>query len=77
MPRKVQDVDVLTDYLRGVLDRAEHHAGNVDVVALTIAGAVLWRKDSDPLRVYEREGRMGNVLWVKIGGQQVCPILQP
>ena len=28
MPRTVTDIDVLQDYLGGVMDRAEHHAGN-------------------------------------------------
>lgn len=70
MPKKVRDVDLLTEYLRGVLSRAEHHAGAVDAIALTIAGAVLWRKDADPLEVFEREGQLRNVLWVKIAGKR-------
>jgi len=30
MPRRVKDVDVLQQYISGVMVRARHHAGNVD-----------------------------------------------
>ena len=69
MPKTVTDVDVLQDYIRGVMDRAEHHADNVDEITLAIAGAVIWRKDGD-IQVYEREGQMANALWVDINGQR-------
>ena len=68
MPRTVTDVDMLQEYVRGVLNRADHHAPNVDQVALTIAGAIIWRKDPTPLKVFEREGEMKNVLWFEAGG---------
>ena len=70
MPHQVTDVDVLRDYLRGVLDRADHHAQNVNEIALAIAGAIIWRKDDTPLEVMIREGEMKNVLWVKIRNQR-------
>ncbi len=69
MPRTVTNVDVLQDYIGGVMDRADHHAGNVDEIALAIAGAVIWRKDGD-IQVYEREGQMTNALWIHINGQR-------
>jgi hypothetical protein len=49
--------------------RAGHHANNVDEIALTIAGAVVWREDGD-LKVMTRSGSMKNVLWVEINGQR-------
>jgi hypothetical protein len=70
MAKKVSDVDVLGQYIGGVLERAEHHAGAVDAVALTIAGAILWRKDPAPIQVMERSGEMKNALWVKISGRR-------
>lgn len=70
MPHQVTDVDVLRDYLRGVLDRADHHAQNVNEISLAIAGAIIWRKDDNPLEVMVREGEMKNVIWVKIGNQR-------
>ena len=68
MPQKVFDIDVLRDYLRGVMNRADHHASNVNEVALAIAGGVVWKKDDDPLEVMIREGEMKNVLWFKVNG---------
>lgn len=70
MPQQVTDIDVLRDYLRGVVDRADHHAQNVNEIALAIAGGVIWRKDDDPLEVMVREGEMKNVIWFKVNGQR-------
>ena len=70
MPTPVTDVDVLRDYLRGVVDRADHHAQNVNRIVLAIAGAVIWRKDAAAMEVLARDGDMKNVLWLKISGQR-------
>lgn len=70
MPTPVTDVAILQRYLEGVLARADHHAGNVGQIALAITGAIVWRKDPDPIQVLERDGEMKNVLWVLIGGQR-------
>lgn len=70
MPKPVTDVAVLQEYLQGVLNRAAHHADNVSEIALAIAGAIIWRKDPNPIEVFEREGQMKNVLWAIISGQR-------
>ena len=70
MPQQVTDIDVLGDYLRGVMDRAEHHAEDVNEISLAIAGGVVWRKDDEPLEVMTREGEMKNVLWFKVNGNR-------
>jgi hypothetical protein len=69
MPQTITDLDILQDYISGVMERAVHHANNVDEICLAIAGAVIWRKEGD-LKVMVREGDMKNVLWVRIGGQR-------
>ena len=69
MPKKVTDIDALRDYIHGVMDRAKHHAGNVDEIALAIAGAVIWRTDGD-IKVYEYKGQVKNALWTHINGQK-------
>lgn len=51
------------------MERAEHHANNVDEVCLAIAGAVVWRKDGE-IEVMAREGDMKNVLWLRINGRR-------
>lgn len=56
MPHRVTDVDVLRDYLRGVLGRADHHAQGVNEVALAVAGGVVWRKDDAPLAQVQQLG---------------------
>lgn len=68
MPRVITDIDILRDYIRGVMERSEHHADRVSEVAVTLAGAIIWRKDDANIEVFEREGSMANVLWVHIGG---------
>jgi hypothetical protein len=70
MPQEVTEIDVLRDYLRGVMDRADHHAQNVNEIALAIAGGLIWRKDDEALDVMVREGEMKNVLWFKVSGQR-------
>jgi hypothetical protein len=70
MPQQVTDVDVMRDYLRGVMNRADHHAQQVNEIALAVAGGVIWRKNDDPLEVMVREGDMKNVLWFKVNDQR-------
>jgi hypothetical protein len=69
MPQAVTNVDILQQYIQGVMERAEHHANNVDEVCLAIAGAVVWRKDGE-LEVMARDGDMKNVLWLRVNGRR-------
>jgi hypothetical protein len=69
MPQTVSDLATLQQYLDGVVGRANHHARNVDEVALTIAGAIAWRTDGD-LIVRTYAGTMANVMRVRINGRQ-------
>ncbi|MCP1175629.1 hypothetical protein [Ralstonia chuxiongensis] len=65
MATSVTEVEVLRQYIEGVMQRADHHARGVDEVALPMIGAILWRKDADQeIRVLK------NVLWVHIGGNR-------
>lgn len=70
MAREVADIDHLRDYLKGVLDRADHHAQGVSEVVLAVAGGVVWRKDDGPLTVRTRKGELGNVLWFTVDGER-------
>lgn len=70
MPRQVTDVDRLRDYIRGVMERADHHAEHVNEVALALVGAIIWRKDDDPIEVRVHDGEMKNVLWFKVEGER-------
>jgi len=70
MPAQIQDVDLLQDYIEGVMTRADHHAGAVKEIVLALAGAIVWKKDADPIEVYAKDGEMKNVLWVRINGNR-------
>jgi hypothetical protein len=50
--------------------RADHHASNVNEIALAVAGAIVWRKDAEPIEVMAHAGDMKNVLWAKISGKR-------
>ena len=69
MAKTVNDVATLQRYLVEVMRKTDHHAPNVDVIALALAGAIIWKKDEDhDIRVMEKDGEMKNVLWVYING---------
>lgn len=71
MALTVKDVEEFQAYLRGVMDRADHHAGAVKEIALALAGAIIWRKDGDsPIKVMIHNGETKNVLWAQIGGSR-------
>ncbi|WP_162148383.1 hypothetical protein [Vibrio cholerae] len=40
MALTVKDVNILSQYISGVMARADHHAGNVEEIALALAGAI-------------------------------------
>lgn len=44
MALTVTEIEELRAYINGVMARADHHAGNVKEIALTLTGAILWRK---------------------------------
>ena len=72
MPVQVDDVATLQQYLRGVLADAEHHANNVELVVLALAGAIISRKDvGTPLDVHSAKGGgLGRALSVTIRGSR-------
>lgn len=69
MTRTVVEVDALQDYLRGVLDRASHHAGDMREAILAVAGAVVLFKDpAYPIEARTYGGNTANMLWVHFSG---------
>ncbi|RUM94945.1 MAG: hypothetical protein DSZ28_00560 [Thiothrix sp.] len=66
----VKDVDTLQEYIKGVMGRADHHAGNVNEISLALAGAIVWKKDASSIKVMEKEGETKNVLWVNINNKK-------
>ena len=70
MAHSVTEVSELQTYIQGIIERAEHHAGNVDEIALVLAGAIVWQKDDNPIKVMTKDGNIKNVLWVFIRGKR-------
>jgi hypothetical protein len=71
MPTTIQNIEVLREYLTGVLDRANHHAQNVNEIALAIAGGIIW-KTTDNITVLSKDGEMKNVLWLQVADRRLC-----
>ncbi|MGB5818771.1 MAG: hypothetical protein WBG90_04740 [Saonia sp.] len=66
MAISIDSLQTLQGYLLGVLDRADHHAGNVEGIALTLAGAIIW-KSSKEIEVREYKGETANMIWFWVG----------
>lgn len=71
MATTIHNIEILREYLTGVLDRANHHAQNVNEIALAIAGGIIWRTTNN-IRVLSREGEMKNVLWLQVNNRRLC-----
>lgn len=67
----IQNIEILREYLTGVLDRANHHAQNVNEIALAIAGGIIW-KTTNNIKVLSRDGEMKNVLWLQVDHRTLC-----
>ncbi len=70
MALTVNDVDTLSSYISGVMNRADHHAGNVEEITLALAGAIIWRKGDTNIKVMTRGKDTKNVLWVTINEEK-------
>ena len=69
MAKTINEVNELKKYLVGVLTRADHHAEMVKKIALFLVGMIIAYKDDDqPIKVMQRNGVIGTVLWVYIKG---------
>lgn len=71
MPTTIESIEILQEYLKGVLDRANHHAQNVNSIALAIAGGIIWRS-TNRIKVLSREGDLKNVLWLEVNQTRLC-----
>jgi len=64
-----KDIEELHAYAQGVMDRADHHAGNVKSIALALLGGIIWRGEPDSIRIRRFAGSLANMLWVTISGK--------
>jgi Integron cassette protein VCH_CASS1 chain len=63
MSIKIDSIGILKKYFDGVLGRADHHAQEVEEVALTLMGAVIWKSKEDTIEVRSVGEKTGNMLW--------------
>ena len=64
-----KDVEELHTYAKGVMGRADHHAGKVKGIALALLGGIIWRGEPDSIRIRRFSGSPANMLWVTIAGK--------
>lgn len=70
MPIQADDVATLNAYAQGVMNRANHHAAQVQAIALAVLGGIIWRCDPGTIEIKQYAGNLANVLWVSIGGNR-------
>ena len=71
MPIQLNSVGDLQTYLTGIINRASHHAPEIEEVILSLVGAVVLFKDTEtPLEARSWRGSLANVLWVTHNGQR-------
>lgn len=69
MAISINSIESLQNYLNGVLNRANHHAGNVEGVSLALLGAVVWRANGE-IAVREYNGRPANMIWFHVNNNK-------
>ncbi|OWP79045.1 hypothetical protein [Flavobacterium oreochromis] len=65
MAIEIDSINSLQNYLNGVMNRADHHAKEVEGVSLALLGAIIWRADGEIL-VREYNGNPANMIWFHI-----------
>ena len=71
MAISIPKVDLLQQYLNGVIMRVEHHAPNVIHIAFALIGGVIWKATGD-IVVREYNGSPANILWMPVKDKKYC-----
>ena len=66
----IKSNEQLKYYFDRVLEKANHHAKEVEEVALSIMGAVIWRAEGDIEVKETQEHKTGNILWFWCNGSR-------
>lgn len=70
MAISINSLNILQQYLQGVLDRSDHHAKNVEGISLTLIGAIMWKSDISKIEVREYDGRPANMIWFEVNNKR-------
>jgi Integron cassette protein VCH_CASS1 chain len=49
----------------GVMNRADHHAGQEKAIALALLGGIIWRADPGSIEIKQYDGKLA-VLWLTV-----------
>lgn len=67
----IDKVNSLKEYFNGVMNRADHHADNVNEIVLALIGGVIWRAE-DNFEVRQYDNAPANILWMHVGEKRFC-----
>lgn len=71
MAIKVQSVEELQKYFKGVVDRSTHHAPGVAEIIYPLLGMIVLKlDDNSDIQVRSYADAPGNMLWVYINGSR-------
>ncbi|MGM9837762.1 MAG: hypothetical protein ACI30A_04645 [Paludibacteraceae bacterium] len=71
MAKQVTNLSDIQDYFQGVMNRAEHHADNVNAIILALIGCVIWKSKGN-FWVREYAGAPANMLWMDVDNTTYC-----
>lgn len=71
MALTINGLQQLKAYFEGVMNRADHHADNVNVIVLALIGGVIWKSDKD-VQVKQYNDAPANILWMYCNNSRYC-----
>ena len=67
----INKIDALKEYFKGVMNRADHHADDVNEIVLALIGGVIWRAEGN-FEVKQYGGAPANILWMIVNDTRYC-----
>lgn len=67
----INKIEALKEYFNGVMNRANHHADNVNEIVLALIGGVIWCAEGN-FEVRQYGGAPANILWMEVGDTRYC-----
>lgn len=66
----IKKIEELKNYFNGVMNRANHHADNVNEIVLALIGGVIWQADNFEVKQYG--DAPANILWMYVNDKRYC-----
>lgn len=71
MAIQINQIEILKEYFNGVMNRADHHADDVNEIVLALIDGVIWRAEGN-FEVMQYGGAPANILWMYVGDNRYC-----